>query len=139
MAAKINHHSNYYRCSLEKNQAGKQCVRIRARFARRKWESSVYFLAATFENAMRKLEQSIRFLQQNEERIWFWGVDRSDDPNFGEDILREAGLMLDRRAEFPEKHSTVFLEPDRPVAAMLLAPVRKTLQESRAGLRVASD
>jgi hypothetical protein len=139
MAAKISNHKNYYRCSLEKNQSGKQCVRIRARFARRKWESSVYFLTATFENAMRKLEQSIRFLQQNEERLWFRGVDRSDDPNFGEDLLREAGLKLDRRTEFPEKHSTIFLEPDRPVAAMLLAPVRKTLNESRAGMRVASD
>ncbi len=139
MATRTNSHLNYYRCSLEKNQAGKHCVRIRARFARRKWESSVYFLAASFENAMKKLEQSIRFLQQNEERLWFWGVDRSDDPHFGEDLLRDAGLKLDRRAEFPPKHSTIFLEPDRPVAAVLLAPVRKVLHESRAGLRVASD
>jgi hypothetical protein len=88
---------------------------------------------------MRKLEQSLRFLQQNEERLWFWGVDRSDDPNFSAELLDEAALKLDRRAEFPPRASEIILAPDSPMAATLLAPVRRDLTSARESLRVASD
>jgi hypothetical protein len=139
MAAKTNGRMNLYRCSMEKNQAGKYCVRIRARFARRGWELSVYFLAASRDHSFRKLEQSLRFLQENEERLWFWGVDRSDDPNFAAELLDEDSLKLDRRSEFPRKASEIFLAPDSPMAATLLAPVRRDLAAAREPLRVASD
>jgi hypothetical protein len=139
MPAKTNGRLNHYRCSIEKNQAGKYCVRIRARFARRGWEIPIYFLAASRDHALRKLEQSLRFLQENEERLWFWGVDRSDDPNFSAELLDEASLKLDRRAEFPRRACEINLAPDSPMAATLLAPVRRDLTAARESLRVASD
>ncbi len=139
MAAKTNGRLNQYRCAMEKNQGGKYCVRIRARFARRGWDLSVYFLAATRDHALRKLEHSLRFLQENEERLWFWGVDRSDDPNFAAELLGEVALKLDQRSEFPRRASEIVLAPDSPMAATLLAPVRRDLAAARESLRVASD
>jgi hypothetical protein len=129
MPGKLNHR-NEYQCTIELNQTGKYCVRIRAIFARKAWVLPVYFLASTFDRAMRKLEQVLQFLQQKEERLWFWGVEYSDDPNFSEELVREAGLRLDRRAEFPRRSSNVALTPEKPVPAVLLAPVRRGLAHS---------
>lgn len=136
MAAKTNGRRNQYRCSLEKNQSGKHAVRIRARFARQGWELSVYFLASSVQNAMKKLEQGLRFLQRSEERLWFWGVDRSDDPNFSADLLGEAGLKLDRRAEFPSRFSLIALVPDGALPPGVLAPVLRSFSQSRESARV---
>jgi hypothetical protein len=85
MPGKMNHR-NEYQCTIEVNQTGKYCVRVRAIFARKAWVLPVYFLASTFDRAMRKLEQVLQFLQQKEERLWFWGVEYSDDPNFSEEL-----------------------------------------------------
>src|SRR3984885_5199262 len=98
---------NEYQCTIEVNQNGKYCVRVRAMFARKSWVLPVYFLASTFDHAMRKLEASLQFLQQKEERLRFWGVEYSDDPNISEELVREAGLYLDRRVEFPRRSSNV--------------------------------
>src|SRR2546422_3703562 len=103
MAAKLSQNRNEYRCSIEVNQNGKYCVRIRATFGRHSWLLPVYFLASSFDRAMKKLQQSLQFLQHQEDRLWFWGVDRSDDPNLAAEMLREAGLRLDRRTELPRK------------------------------------
>ncbi len=130
MSARLSPQRNEYRCTIEVNQNGKYCVRIRAAFARHAWVLSVYFLASSFDRAMKKLEQSLQFLQRQEDRLWFWGVDRSDDPNLSGEMLREAGLRLDRRAEFPRKATSLSLPPERPVPAFLLAPVRRGLAES---------
>lgn len=135
---KANGHRNQYLCSLEKNQAGKFEARIRARFVRQNWVLSVYFVSSSFDQAMRKLEQTLRFLQRSEERLWFWGIDRSDDPNFAADLLGAEGLKLDRRAEFPAHSGTILLEPDRPVLANLLVPVRRDFSPSRGIARAAS-
>ncbi len=129
MQGKTNHR-NEYQCTIEVNQNGKYCVRVRALFARKAWVLPVYFLASTFDRSMRKLEQVLQFLQQKEERLWFWGVEYSDDPNFSEELVREAGLRLDRRAEFPRRSSNVALSPEQPVPAVLLAPVRRGLAHS---------
>ena len=129
MQAKMNHR-NEYQCSIEVNQNGKYCVRVRAVFARKSWTLPVYFLASTFDRAMRKLEQVLQYLQQKEERLWFWGVEYSDDPNFSAELVREVGLKLDRRAEFPRRSANVALTPEKPVPAVLLAPVRKGLANS---------
>ena len=118
---------NEYRCAVEINQNGKYCVRIRVSFARHSWVLSVYFLASSFDRAMKKLEQSLQLLQRQEERLWFWGVDRSDDPNLSGEMLREAGLRLDRRAEFPRKAASVSVPPEKPVPSFLLAPMRRGL------------
>ncbi len=71
MPVKVNHR-NEYQCTIEVNQNGKYCVRVRAVFTRKAWTLPVYFLASTFDRAMTKLEQTLQFLQQQEERLWFW-------------------------------------------------------------------
>ena len=63
---------NDYRCSIEKNQTGKYCVRIRVLYPRHAWTLAVFFLASSFDRAMKKLEESLHFLQRNEEKLWFW-------------------------------------------------------------------
>ncbi len=130
MSAKHSLQRNHYRCAIEINQNGKYCVRIRVTFARHSWILSAYVLASSFDRDMKKLEQSLQFLQRQEDRLWFWGVDRSDDPNLSGEMLREAGLRLDRRAEFPRRAASLSLPPDRPVPAFLLAPVRRGLAAS---------
>src|ERR1700682_1035289 len=104
MPGKTNHR-NEYQCTIEVNQNGKYCVRVRASFARKAWVLPVYFLASSFDRAMRKLEQVLQFLQQKEEGLRFWGVEYSDDPKISEELVREAGLRLDSRAEFPRQCS----------------------------------
>jgi len=112
MQGKSNHR-NEYQCSIEVNQNGKYCVRVRALFARKTWVLPVYFLASTFDRAMRKLEESLQFLQKKEENLWFWGVDSSDDPKNSEELISEAGLRLDRRSEFPGRSSNLTLSPEK--------------------------
>jgi hypothetical protein len=124
------HARNDYKCTLERNQSGKYCVRIRAYFPRHNWVLSAYFMASSFDRSMKKLEQSLQFLQRDEDRLWFWGVDRSDDPALSGEMLREVGLKLDRRADFPLKSTGIQAPLDQPVAAFLLAPVRRHLAES---------
>jgi hypothetical protein len=121
---------NQFRCTIEVNQNGKYCVRVRAAFARHAWVLPVYFLASSFDRAMKKLEQSLQFLQRQEDRLWFWGVDRSDDPNLSGEMLSEAGLRLDRRREFPPNAASVSLLPEKPVRAFLLAPLRHGLAQA---------
>jgi hypothetical protein len=134
-----NSHSNLYRCSIETNQAGKQSGRIRAHFARQNWDLNVYFVAASIPRAVQKLEQSLRFLQANEERLWFWGVDRSDDPNFAAELLGEAGLKLDRRAEFPRRSALVAIAPDGVLLADTAALIRREFGKLNTVTRAASD
>lgn len=117
---------------MELNQNGKYCVRMRACYGRRNWVLPVYFLASSFDRAVKKLEQTLQFLQRQEERLWFWGEDRTDDPVFRGELLSEASLRLDRRAEFPRKAAQVVIPPDRPVPAFLVAPVRRALADSMA-------
>ena len=129
MAIKSNHR-NEYQCTIEMNQNGKYCVRVRAAFGRKGWILPVYFLASSFDHGMKKLEQTLRFLQKQEEKLWFWGVERSDDPNFSGELLDKVGLALDRRAEFPRRSENVALSPEREVPAFMLAPVRRGLADS---------
>ena len=125
-----NHIRNDYRCSIELNQTGKYCVRIQVQYPRHAWNLSVFFLASSFDRSMKKLEESLRFLQRNEEKLWFWGVDRSEDIAFSAEFLKDAGLNLDRRLEFPRKAANLALEPERDVPAFVLGPVRRGLAES---------
>ena len=121
---------NDYRCSIEKNQGGKYCIRIRVHYPRHAWSLSVFFLASSFDRAMKKLEESLDFLQRNEEKLWFWGVDRAEDMGFSAEFLREAGMRLDKRTEFPRKAANLALPPERAVPAFVLGPVRRGLAES---------
>lgn len=130
MGAKGSSSGNLYHCAMERNQNGKYNIRIRALFGEGGWSLSVYFLASSFNAAMKKLEQSLQLLQKNEERLRFWGVERSDDPNLAGDLLQEFGLWLDRRREFPRKVAELNLPGERIVAASMLAPVRRVLADS---------
>ncbi len=134
---------NEYLCAIEKNQNGKYNVRVRAVFGHDGWSLPVYFLASSFNAAMKKLEEALQSLQKNEERLRFWGVERSDDPNVAGDLLREFGLWLDRRKEFPRKIAELGIQRERSVPASLLAPVRRILADSvsqeRPSFAVAGD
>jgi len=147
--------ANEYVCTIERNQNGKYSVRVRASFGtgrasagalrlrssqqERGWNLPVYFLASSFSAAMKKLEESLQLLQKNEERLRFWGVERSDDPNLAGDLLRDSGLRLDRRREFPSKAAELRIARERAVPASMLAPVRKTLADSVAQERPVYD
>ncbi len=121
---------NDYRCSMERNQSGKYCVRIQVFYPRHAWNLGVFFLASSFDRAMKKLEESLDFLQRHEEKLWFWGVDRAEDMGFSAEFLREAGLKLDHRKEFPRRATNLSLAPEREVPAFVLGPVRRGLAES---------
>jgi hypothetical protein len=122
--------TNLYSCAMEKNQNGKYNIRVRVTFGQGKWSLAVYFLASSFTAAMKKLEQSLQLLQKNEERLRFWGVERTDDPNMAGDLLQEFGLWLDRRREFPRKYAEIAVGAEKPVAASMLAPLRRVLADS---------
>ena len=138
MPARTSAARNDYKCSIERNQAGKYCVRIQARYPRHAWTLGVFYLAGSFDRAMKKLEESLDFLQRHEEKLWFWGVDRAADMGFSAEFLREAGLKLDRRTEFPPKSAALSLAPEREVPAFVLGTVRRGLAESVSSGRVAA-
>ena len=138
MAHKLTLKRNEYLCAMEMNQSGKYCLRLRVNFSRKDWVLSVYFLASSFDRAMKKLEESMQYIQRNEERLWFWAVDRSDDPNLVGEMLREAGLRLDHRADFPCRLASMAVSPNRPVPAFQIAPLRRGLAESVSSLRAAA-
>jgi len=119
MTARTSAARNDYRCSIDRNQSGKYCVRIQVHYPRHAWTLGIYYLASSFDRAMKKLEEALDFLQRQEEKLWFWGVD-----------LKEAGLRLDRRTEFPRKATNVSLTPERQVPAFVLGPMRRGLAES---------
>jgi hypothetical protein len=130
IAAKGSSSGNLYHCAMERNRNGKYNIRIRALFGKGGWSLSVYFLASSFNAAMKKLEESLQLFQKSEERFRFWGVERTDDPNLAGDLLQEFGLWLDRRREFPRKVAELNVPGERPVAASMLAPVRRVLADS---------
>ncbi len=129
---------NDYRCSIERNQSGKYCVRLRVNYPRHAWTLGVYFLASSFDRAMKKLEEALDFLQRHEEKLWFWGVDRAEDMGFSAEFLKEAGMRLDRRGEFPKRATSVSLAPEREVPASILGPMRRGLAESVEMVRAAA-
>src|SRR5205814_5103212 len=130
MASRSTTTRNDYRCSIERNQSGKYCVRIQVHYPRHAWTLGVYFLAGSFDRAMKKLEESLDFLQKHEEKLWFWGVDRAEDMGFSAEFLKEAGLKLDLRNEFPRKATSLSLAPEKEVPAFVLGPMRRGLAES---------
>jgi hypothetical protein len=129
MAPRTGVTRNDYRCSIERNQAGKYFVLLQVYYPRHAWTLGVYFLAGSFDRAMKKLEESLDFLQRNEEKLWFWGVDRAEDMGFSAEFLKEAGLKLDQRGEFPRKSTSISLAPEKEVPAFVLGPVRRGLAE----------
>src|ERR1700685_1671595 len=66
VAPKHTHSGNEYLCALRKKQNGKYNVRVRAVFGSDGWSLPVYFLASSFNAAMKKLEEALQLLQKNE-------------------------------------------------------------------------
>jgi hypothetical protein len=147
MSGKSGSRGNRYLCALERNQNGKYNVRVRATFGTAEaagrdgqsggeagagWSVPVYFLASSFNAAMKKLDESLQSLQKNEARLRFWGLERSDDPNVAGELLQEFGLWLDRRRDFPRKAAEISAAPERPVTASALATIRRVLADSMA-------
>ncbi len=131
--------SNQYLCTIERNQNGKYNVRIRAQFGSggsQGWVLPLYFLASSFNAAMKKLEESLQLLQKSEEKLRFWAVDRTDDPNLAGDLLQEFGLRVDRRRDFPRRTGEVAVLRQKPVPAAVLAPLRRALADAVAQERV---
>lgn len=155
MSAKSKTTGNQYRCALERNQNGKYNIRVRAIFGadrdpesrdsssdeshRAGWTLPVYFLASSFNAAMKKLEESLQLLQKSEARLRFWGMERTDDPKLAGELLKELGLWLDRRREFPRKVAELDVARERPIPASALAPVRRVLADSVAQERPAGQ
>ncbi len=138
MPQKNNRQQNEYQCAIERTQNGKYCVRVRAVFRRHDWSLPVYFLASSFDRAIKKLAEALQFLQHNEERLWFWAVDRSDDPKLVEELLKETGLQLDRRNEFPRRATAVLVPAEKPVPPFLLSTLRRNLAHASAEERARS-
>ncbi len=138
MPTRITTSRNQYRCSIERNQSGKYCVRVRAYYVRHAWTLNVYLLASSFDRAMKRLEEALDFLQRQEEKLWFWGVERAEDMGFSAEFLKEAGMRLDRRADFPKRATSVTLPPEREVPASVLGPMRRGLAESVEFVRAAA-
>src|SRR2546421_8939566 len=130
MTARTSAARNDYRCTIDRNQSGKYCVRVQVHYPRHAWTLGIFFLASSFDRAMKKLEEALDFLQRQEEKLWFWGVDRAEDMGFSAEFLKEAGLFLDRRNEFPRKATSIPLAPERQVPAFVLVPMRRGLAES---------
>ena len=137
MSIKSAASGNRYLCAIEKNQSGKYDIRIRAVFSRDGWTLPVYFLASSFNAAIKKLEESLQLLQKNEERLRFWGVERTDDPNLAGDLLKEFGLSLDRRKDLPQKLAEFGVAREKAVSSSVLASVRRVLADSLAEERLA--
>src|ERR1700741_5109749 len=138
MSAKNGSSANEYLCAIEKTQNGKYNVRVRAAFGRGAWSLPVYFLASSFNGAMKKLEESLRVLQKNEERLRFWSVERSDDPAVAGDLLQESGLGFDRRKESRRNFAEIEIPRERAGPAAVPAPLLRTLADSVAHERPAS-
>jgi hypothetical protein len=155
MSAKSLKPENEYLCAIERNQNGKYTVRVRAVFGQRQdnqleqqsqqaaWTLPVYFLASSFNGAMKKLEESLQLLQKHEDRLRFWGIEHSDDPNMAGELLHDSGLKIDRRREFPRRVAEVAVPRERVVPASSLAPVRRVLadciSQERPSVALASD
>lgn len=120
---------NEYRCCIEINQNGKYSVRIQARFGKG-WSLPVFFLVSSFDTAMKRLEEALQLLQRDEERLWFWGVERSDDPKLAAELLKPMGLHYDQRRDFPRRLAEFVVSPGRSVPAFRLAQARRALAES---------
>ena len=109
------------------------------RWLRHAWMLNVYFLAASFDRAMKKLEEALDFLQRQEDKLWFWGVERAEDMGFSAEFLRQAGMRLDRRNEFPKRATSVTLAPEREVPASVLGPMRRRSRRLKRQLTVYSS
>lgn len=137
MNQKMTAGRNDYRCCIDINQNGKYSVRVRVLFGRKEWSLPVFFLVSSFDAAMKKLEEAVQVLQRDEERLWFWAVERSDDPKLAAELLNPLGLHYDQRREFPRRVAEFAVPAGRSVSAFRLAQMRRALADSISSGRTA--
>ncbi len=137
MSEKLTAQRNEYRCCIEVNQNGKYAVRVRAKFGAKDWSLPVFFLVSSFDTGMKRLEEALQLLQRHEERLWFWGVERSDDPKLAGEMLNQFGLRYDQRRDFPRRAAQLAVSAGRPVPAFRLAQARRALADSISSGRTA--
>lgn len=118
---------NTYRISVEPNQVGKYEVRLEARFVERGWTLRVYFLASTPERLLARLQRVLRYLQREEEELWLWGSSPSDRTVLFDELLRRAGLELDRRKEFPRRPVVLTVRSGESFRPLQLAEFKRKL------------
>ncbi|HKV28627.1 MAG TPA: hypothetical protein VJN90_10190 [Candidatus Acidoferrales bacterium] len=128
---------NDYRCCVEINQNGKYSVRVQVKFGAKDWTLPVFFLVSSFDTAMKKLEEALQLLQRHEEHLWFWGIERSDDPKLTGEMLNQFGLYYDQRKDFPRRAAELTVPAGRPVPAFRLAQARRALADSISSGRTA--
>ena len=137
MNQKMTAERNEYRCCIEINQNGKYSVRIQVRFGGKDWSLPVFFLVSSFDAAIKRLEEAVQLLQREEERLWFWGVERTDDPKLAAELLGRLGLRYDQRREFPKRVAEFAVPAGRAVSAFRLAQARRALADSVSAGRTA--
>lgn len=118
---------NTYRISVEPNQAGKHEARLEARFGESAWSLRVYFLSGTPERLLARLQNVLRYIQRHEEELWMWGSNASDRSLLFDELLREAGLELDRRKDFPRSAVVLSGRPGEAFRPLQLAELRRKL------------
>lgn len=137
MNEKLTAQRNEYRCCIEVNQNGKYAVRVQAKFGGKDWSLPVFFLVSSFDTAMKRLEEALQLLQRHEEHLWFWSVERSDDPKLAGEMLNQFGLRYDQRRDFPRRAAQLAVSAGRPVPAFRLAQARRALADSISSGRTA--
>src|SRR5487761_157761 len=137
MSQKLAAQGNEYRCCIEINQNGKYSVRVQARFGAKDWCLPVFFLVSSFDTAMKRLEEALQLLQRHEEHLWFWGVERSDDPKLAGEMLNQFGLHYDQRRDFPRRAAERTGTAGQAVPAFRVAQARRALAESVSSGRTA--
>ncbi|MEE8199668.1 MAG: hypothetical protein V3R29_00735 [Candidatus Acidoferrales bacterium] len=120
---------NTYRVGVEANQAGKYEARIQARYTQNGWTLRVYFLAASPERLIVRLQSVLRYLQRQEEELWMWGSSPSDRGLLFQELLEAAGLELDRRKEFPRAAVVVAAAPGESLRPLQLAELKRKLTQ----------
>lgn len=120
---------NTFRITAERNQSGKWAVRIEAFYAASRWTLNVYLVAASPRRLVSRLQTALRYLQREEEKLWLWGSDASDrDLLFGQ-MLRDAGLQLDRRRDFPRRAVVLAVPSGQAFRPTQFAEIKRKLSE----------
>ena len=128
---------NSYRISVEPNQAGKLEVRLEGRYGASRWPLRVYFRVNTPERLLGRLQSVLRFLQRHEEELWMWGSNPSDHSLLFDELLRGAGLELDRRSEFPRTGVVLTARPGENFRPLQWSELKRKLAARLAPPRVA--
>jgi len=129
MATRTSSVRNDYRCSIERNQSGKYCVRLQVHYPRHAWNLSVFFLAGSFDRAMKRLEEALDFLQRQEEKrgsgVWTAPKTWAFRPS-------SSRMRVEARPPFriSKKGHQRIAGPGAPVPAFVLGPMRRGLAES---------